>query len=229
MAEQTEDLVEATSSDSKAQLILAGERLFARLGVEGTSLREIAAAAGHGNNNAVRYHFGSKQGLIQAIFRHRVSQLEPIRGTLMERVDERKLTGDARSLLEVIMLPHLQLRDSEGKFSYAAFLLQYMLHHRPKGIMHAADDPAVISSSLGRATALIRERLFYLGFNMADLRIGVATTTFLSMLINIENRALAPTAIQFREIVDDTLEQMVAALTAPANRLPNFLDDDFLI
>ena len=220
---------EDLASNGKPQLILAGERLFARLGVEGASLRQIAAAAGHRNNNAVRYHFGSKAGLIREVFRHRVVQLEPFRRQLMATIEERGLTGDARSLLEVIVLPHLTLRDAEGKFPYASFLLQYLLHYRPAGMMHAGDDAGAISPSLHRSIQLLRERLFFLPADAADRRIMVASSMFLSVLVNTENRQLQPTPDEFRTIIDDTLEQMVSALTAPANRVAYFLDDRFFV
>ncbi|MBB3926835.1 AcrR family transcriptional regulator [Sphingobium jiangsuense] len=225
--ERLENPAADSPTDSKVQLILAGERLFARRGMEGASLREIAVAAGHGNNNAVRYHFGSKEGLVQAIFLHRVAQLEPLRHRLIGRVDERKLTGDVRSLMEVIVLPYLTLRDSEGRFSYPSFLLQYLLHYRPKGMMHAADDASAVSPSLHRTMDLLRRRLFYLAPEAVERRIMVATSTFLAVLINTENLLLQPDRNEFRSIIDDTLCQMVASLTAPASRVADFIDDSF--
>ncbi len=52
--------------DGKTRLILAGERLFAKGGIHGASMREIAAQAGQGNHAAVQYHFGSREGLVRA-------------------------------------------------------------------------------------------------------------------------------------------------------------------
>ena len=62
-------------SPGALRLVLTGERLFAIRGIEGVSLRQIAAEAGSGNNSAVHYHFKSKEGLIRAIFRYRLPQL----------------------------------------------------------------------------------------------------------------------------------------------------------
>lgn len=222
--QETRDEGDATA-DSKSQLILAGERLFADRGVEGTSLREIAAAAGHGNNNAVRYHFGSKDGLIQAIFRYRVAQLEPIRQKLVDSIMAQGLSGDVRALWEVIVLPHLSLRTPDGRFPYAAFLLQYLLHYRPRGMTHVADDAGANAPNLHRAMALLRDRVFYLSEETADRRIMTSTALFLSVLINTENRKPAPSPQEFRAIIDDTLGQIVAAMAAPAIRATPFLDD----
>jgi AcrR family transcriptional regulator len=49
-------------------MILAAEQPFAENGVDGVSLREIAVAAGQRNNSAAQYHFGTKQGLVEAVF-----------------------------------------------------------------------------------------------------------------------------------------------------------------
>jgi AcrR family transcriptional regulator len=47
-----------------------GERMFAEQGYDGASLRQLTAAAGV-NLAAVNYHFGSKEGLLAAIFESR--------------------------------------------------------------------------------------------------------------------------------------------------------------
>lgn len=63
---------------------------FADRGIEGVSQREIAIAAGNGNTNVVKYHFGSKDDLVQGIFKMHVEQMEERRAswtTLPEGVD----------------------------------------------------------------------------------------------------------------------------------------------
>lgn len=199
-------------ADSKVQLILAGERLFAERGVEAASLREIASAAGHGNNNAVRYHFGSKQGLIQAIFRHRVVQMEPVRARLLEQLESRRLTTDPRLLLELITLPYFTLRATDGTFSYPAFMLQYLLYHRPRGIRHVADEAGALSPALNRAQELLRARISYLDPEIADRRILHAMLTFITAVIGAENVVPRLSGEKYRSVIDDTLDQMVASL-----------------
>jgi len=62
-----------TSYTGKQVLILeAAERLFAERGFDGTSVRDIAAEAGV-NLAMISYYFGSKEGLLSALFAHRVS------------------------------------------------------------------------------------------------------------------------------------------------------------
>ncbi len=101
------------------QLLLTAERLFAEHGLAGVSLRQIAVDAGSANNSAVAYHFGSKEGLVQAIFAYRLPQLLQRRELLKARLRP----GDLRARLEAHLLPVLELAESrEG--SYLSFLEQ---------------------------------------------------------------------------------------------------------
>ncbi|WP_292633411.1 TetR/AcrR family transcriptional regulator [Novosphingobium sp. 28-62-57] len=200
------------AADSKVQLILAGERLFAERGVEAASLREIAAAAGHGNNNAVRYHFGSKQGLVQAIFRHRVMQMEPVRAELLARLHAANLATDTRAIFEVIVLPYFTLRSADGTFSYPAFILQYLLYHRPKGIQHTADEASALSSALNAAQNLLHSRIGYLSPEVVDDRVLHAMITFITGIIVAENAVPKLSAEQYLAKIDDALDQAVASL-----------------
>ncbi len=55
-------------SDCRAQLIAAATPLFARKGLHGVSIRELAGAAGV-NCSMIAYHFGGKAGLYEAVVR----------------------------------------------------------------------------------------------------------------------------------------------------------------
>jgi len=101
------------------QLLLTAERLFAEHGLGGVSLRQIAVEAGSANNSAVAYHFGSKEGLVEAIFAYRLPQLLQRRELLRARV----APGDLRSRLEAHLLPVYEIAESrEG--AYLSFLEQ---------------------------------------------------------------------------------------------------------
>lgn len=56
------------------QLLDTAERMFAELGIEKTSVRALTAEAG-ANLSAVSYHFGSKEGLVRAVFERRLRPL----------------------------------------------------------------------------------------------------------------------------------------------------------
>jgi AcrR family transcriptional regulator len=59
---------------TKERILSAAEELFARHGFAGASLRQVTAAA-NVNLAAVNYHFGSKDNLINEVFRRRLDEL----------------------------------------------------------------------------------------------------------------------------------------------------------
>ena len=59
---------------TKQRILEAAEALFAQHGFAGASLRQVTAAA-KVNLAAVNYHFGSKEKLIEEVFRRRLDEL----------------------------------------------------------------------------------------------------------------------------------------------------------
>lgn len=95
-------------------LLRAAEGLFAERGIDCVSLREVAQVAGQKNVSATQYHFGSREGLIDAILeRH----LLPIRERCTAMMDLLEARGDVglRSLAEVLVRPVVaKLDDADG-------------------------------------------------------------------------------------------------------------------
>ena len=52
---------------AREAMIRAAERLFSERGIEAVSLREVGAVAGQRNNSAAQYHFGTREGLVDAV------------------------------------------------------------------------------------------------------------------------------------------------------------------
>ena len=61
-------------TDTRSRILDAAENLLVQHGLEATTLRMITAAA-QANLAAVNYHFGSKEALIEAVFRRRLTWL----------------------------------------------------------------------------------------------------------------------------------------------------------
>ncbi|EFC85290.1 TetR/AcrR family transcriptional regulator [Parafrankia sp. EUN1f] len=116
------------------RLLLTAERLFAEHGIDGVSLRQIAAQAGSANNSAVHYHFGSKSQLIEAIFAHRLPQLVQRRALLLARSDR----DDLRARFEAQLLPVLELAESPDNF-YVSFVEQLQRSEESGALAHSAE------------------------------------------------------------------------------------------
>lgn len=73
----------AVPDDTKSRLLAAAECLLAERGFEGMSMRALAARA-QTSVSAANYHFGSKLGLVSAVF---VARIEPINAERLARLD----------------------------------------------------------------------------------------------------------------------------------------------
>lgn len=84
-------------------LVATAERLFAQHGIDAVSLRTVMAEAGT-NVAAVRYHFGTKDALVEAVVRARSEEIRAARDALLTPLEE---TPDPslRDLAEAFVLP----------------------------------------------------------------------------------------------------------------------------
>ncbi|MEU8136943.1 TetR/AcrR family transcriptional regulator [Streptodolium elevatio] len=117
--------MDRTTAATRLHLIAAGERLFAERGINGVSVREIAAEAGQRNTNAVRYHFGAKEDLVGAIFEHRMAPINARRTGLIESHDLEGRARDPYAVAEAFTLPMAELLREGGAPSwYLRFCVQ---------------------------------------------------------------------------------------------------------
>jgi AcrR family transcriptional regulator len=75
------------ADQTRRALVMAALRLFGRQGFDGTSTREIAAAA-KANIGSIAYHFGGKDGLRMAAADHIVETVQQVAGPVLGRVDQ---------------------------------------------------------------------------------------------------------------------------------------------
>lgn len=107
---------------TRIALIEAAESLFAEAGVEAVSTRQIGAAIGSLNTNVVAYHFGSKEALIEAVYRHRLPDIDRRRRELLDEAEAAGHAGDLYVLMRAFALPLFEQADAEGRHSFARFL-----------------------------------------------------------------------------------------------------------
>ncbi len=109
------------------KILDAAEKLFVDNGFSATSLRAIIKEAGV-NTASVHYHFGSKEALIEAVFRRRVGELNRERLEMLDALEAEY--GDRPAPLEDVI---------------RAFLLPVMRRHCAGGVEEA------IPKLMGRA------------------------------------------------------------------------------
>ena len=113
------------------RLLDAAERLFAEHGIAGVSLRNITAAAGV-NVASAHYYFGSKEGLVEAIFQRRMGAMEARRTELLNHLEAAaELT--ARDVAEALVRPlaELVIDPEDERRYYVSFLAVTALRPGP--------------------------------------------------------------------------------------------------
>ncbi|MFD2353956.1 TetR/AcrR family transcriptional regulator [Nonomuraea ferruginea] len=93
-------------SSTRDALLRQGALLFARHGVADVTTRQLHEAIGARNESALHYHFGGKDGLVEAILRGHLEAVEARRAPLVAAVAADDLTADPRALVHALAAPH---------------------------------------------------------------------------------------------------------------------------
>jgi AcrR family transcriptional regulator len=112
------------SAATRAKLVRIAEQLFAEHGVGAVSLNEISKAAEQRHSNVCQYHFGDKDGLIQAVIDKHVPDIAAMRGAMFEAMDAagRDTLEDA---IHVFVRPVIaKYRDPDGGVAFIRFSAQ---------------------------------------------------------------------------------------------------------
>jgi AcrR family transcriptional regulator len=109
--------VSARTQATRARLIASAERLFAERSVASVSLNEITRAAEQKNRNAVHYHFGSKEALVQAIFEKHWRPIGQLRRQMLDELAPKKVR--LRDIASVLVRPvAARFDDPDGGVCY---------------------------------------------------------------------------------------------------------------
>jgi len=106
-------MASTTHFSTKDRILGAAEELFAQFGFAGTSLRQVTSRADV-NIAAVNYHFGSKDNLVNEVFRRRMDEMSAQRlAALKAAVSEHP--GELEPILAAFVEPALAMaQDRHG-------------------------------------------------------------------------------------------------------------------
>lgn len=109
----------APSAETKEVILRVAERLFAEKGIDAASIRDITRAA-EVNLGAINYHFGSKDGLIVAVFARRLRPLNEVRLARLDAVEKAYAPQQPplEAVLEALIRPTVEYLVDEDPNSF---------------------------------------------------------------------------------------------------------------
>lgn len=107
--------------DAATRMIDAAERLAAERGLAALTVQAVQEAAGQRNKSAVQYHFGGRQGLVNALVAARMAPTNDRRTAMLLALDAEPST---RELVEVLVVPLIESVLRREPSYWARFLVQ---------------------------------------------------------------------------------------------------------
>ena len=204
---------DARGEATRTALIEAAESLFAESGVEAVSTRQIGAAIGSSNTNAVAYHFGSKHALILEVYRHRLPAIDRRRRELLDRADAEGTGRDLVELSRVFWRPLFEQTDGVGRHSYARFLAGL----ERSGMIETRQQVNSEFPETDRLSARIVEVLPAELRPLMRNRLRLATALVCGALVQID-RSTNASPQQCEAMFEDAIMMAAAAMSAPTKK-----------
>jgi AcrR family transcriptional regulator len=137
---------------TKDRILGAAEDLFAQHGFAGTSLRQVTSLAAV-NIAAVNYHFGSKENLVNEVFRRRMDGMSAARLEQLAAALE-KAPGQLEPILAAFIEPALALaQDRNGGAAFVRVIARAYAEHNESLRKFLSDHYGHVLREFGKAIA----------------------------------------------------------------------------
>ena len=103
-------------SVTRQALMRAAEKLIAREGLAGVSIRDIVTEAGQKNESALQYHFGNLKGLLAALHKMRDAEIQVIRSQMISEFEKADAKPSLRDICKLMVQPSFELASSKADF-----------------------------------------------------------------------------------------------------------------
>jgi AcrR family transcriptional regulator len=111
-----------------AHIKSVARRLFGERGVDGVTVREIAAASGQKNHGAVGYYFGSKEALVREIIVDGAAATDARRAEMLDRLEAAGGPQTVREVIDVLIRGAVECGPDEE--FYICFITMLAMTHR---------------------------------------------------------------------------------------------------
>ncbi|MFI8664729.1 hypothetical protein ACIGKR_32415 [Rhodococcus qingshengii] len=113
---------------SRQAMIAAAEQIIAEQGLHALTLTGVQIAANQSNKSAAKYHFGSHEGLIEAIVETRMSSVDTRRQELLNEMARLGSPATVRQAVEALVRPLAAETLGRPGSRYARFLVQALFN-----------------------------------------------------------------------------------------------------
>jgi AcrR family transcriptional regulator len=108
--------VARSAHDTRDKLLSVGQRLFAEQGVYSVPLRTVIDQAGQKNTSALHYHFGGRDGLLDAIIERHNTGIELERADMLDHIRSEGSADDVAVVVRAFVLPFARkLQTTDGR------------------------------------------------------------------------------------------------------------------
>ncbi len=151
---------------TKERILGAAETLFAQHGFAGTSLRQVTSRADV-NLAAVNYHFGSKENLINEVFRRRMDEMSQARMQALEAARLLEMPARLPAVLAAFIEPALALTlDRQGGSAFVRVLARAYAEKNERLRKFLSDNYGTVLREFSRALAeclpdISKEQLYW--------------------------------------------------------------------
>ncbi|MFJ6773548.1 TetR/AcrR family transcriptional regulator, partial [Kitasatospora sp. NPDC091257] len=138
--------------ETRERLLRAAEELFATRGVEAALTRDITRLAGQSNPSAVQYHFGSREGLLDAIMAGRQERAEQALAPRLPALADTDLPGLLGAL---VAAEATELRTEQGRH---CLRISAQVSHN-SGVRTRTPHPTLAGGGYWRLIELVEDRI----------------------------------------------------------------------
>ena len=137
------------ATETRSRLIAEAERLFADQGIWRVRVQDIVAAAGQRNSSALSYHFGSRQGVLDAILRDHGEPIDQERGQVWTDLDD----DGTSALIQALIQPLTRRLSTASGRCYLRIVAQLSAEFARWDL-----DPTHVPANLNAILRLLRDR-----------------------------------------------------------------------
>ena len=205
-------------ADLRDPILDQAELVFAEYGFEGASLRDIAARAGV-NQALLRYYFGVKQQLFDAVFRRRAQVLADQRLARLQALLDAPAAPTPEALIEAYLRPQWDMK-RQGANGAAFVRIQAWVHAAAEEhVLHLRRE--VYDPVLDRYIDALAVALPQLPRSLLALRMAFLVGSYLFILNDLGrlDDLTRESANRHGEgvVLRDLIRFLAAGLSAPAN------------